>query len=184
MQIVVFDIGFVNLVCAVIERQEFLPPKFKIVTWEKWNIGSPATLTEILVDRLLSRLEEEAKTGKFDNVEATIIERQMVVKLTVLVHTIQAFFTMREYCLPGNIYIQHGTSKNKCGEILKRAGLCYAERGLAKYTVYKQRAIFDAGQALHLQDDESWVTFFHGETKKDDLADALMHGIWFLFGRI
>jgi hypothetical protein len=181
MRIVSFDIGVVNLVCVVMERAVPELSEFSILSWDKWNIGSSYSVTEDLVCRLLGQLDDSFDAGLFTDIGAIVIERQMVVKMTVLVHTIQAFFILRKLCPAERIHIQHGTRKNECGQFFLKVGLFPADSGRARYTEYKKRAVHDAAQALTLQSNPEWVLFFEREPKQDDLADALLHGVWFLF---
>ena len=187
MKVVAFDIGIVNMVFIVLERvNDTVKPvvvNYKIHAWESIAIGRPTAPSETLVGSLLAQLDTFNATGIFDDLNAVVIERQMVVKMCVLAHVVQAYFLLRTQLPARAVYIQHATRKNSCGTLLDNAGLAVSATTQATYAVYKKRSIHDAAQALCLQPDSAWHDKFHRMAKQDDFADALMHALWFAFVR-
>lgn len=182
MKIAAFDIGFVNMVYVVAEGERDNNHRFDIVHWEQCRVGGPSDPCEKLVAVLMDSLY--AARDKFAGVEVVVIERQLVTKMVVLVHAIQAFFIVlsKLQLFQGTVVVQHGTRKNLCKPWLMAVGLAAADCGRATYHRYKARAVQDAGQALALTDPK-WTDFFHSRPKRDDYADALLHAIWYLFVR-
>lgn len=179
MRVAAFDVGILNMVYVVIELTN---QTYRILHWKKIIVGKPDASCEILVHALISEIE--ASKADFANVDVILIERQMVLKLCVLAHTIQTIFiTNGLSSISQKVILQHATRKNQCGRWLQSQGAQYSPTGAAKYRTYKQRAIFDAIQCLKLQENTTWLDMFKREPKQDDFADALLHAIWYLFVR-
>ena len=181
MKVVAFDVGIVNMAYAVVEKAE--NDKYRIHTWTTINIGRCDIPSDTLVSRLVQYLHNNA--ADFREITDVIIERQMVMRMSVLAHVIQAFFLVRNMYSGQSVTVllQHPTRKNQCGPWLSKQGLPASANNGANYRVYKKRAVHDAGQSLHLQDDALWVDVFHSRAKQDDLADALLHALWYMFVR-
>lgn len=184
MIIAAFDIGIVNLVYVVIERVA-LPSSYIIRHWRCVSVGDNNTPCERVVKDLVRQLVDARDRGDFTDLDAVVIERQMVLKMSVVAHVVQAFFHMSG--IP-SVEIQHGTRKNRCGEWLRAAGLPSAQPAdvagrSSAYSKNKRCAVLDASQALMLQPDARWIEFYHAKKKQDDLADALLHALWYAFVR-
>lgn len=178
MRVAAFDVGVVNLAYVVIENQD--GGGYAILSWKVVAIGNAKSPCEELVDGVVRMLT--AHVTDFEGVNEIVIERQMVLRMCVVAHAIQAFFSTRRAAgaALARATMQHAVRKNQCGPWLTANGLPIADVGSAGYRQYKKRAVQDAAQALTLADG-AWETWFFEHAKQDDLADALLHALWLLF---
>lgn len=180
MRVAAFDVGVVNMVYVVIDTCE---DSFNIIHWCKFAIGNKSTTCMKATDALVRVLERDV--SRFIDVDAVVIEQQMVTRMTVLSHVIQAWFLAAQIRgdLGARVTLQSAGKKARLGPWLKRLGRAAVdEQGQHGYAANKRNAIEDARQALSIQTDQAWVDFFENHPKKDDLADALLHALWFAFG--
>lgn len=176
MRVAAFDIGIVNLVYVVIETAP-PPHDFVIIHWKQMGIGTSMSPCDILVETLT--LAMLSNMSDFNGVDAIVIERQMVLKMCVLAHSLQTLFIVGGK----HVVMQHATRKNKCGSWLTSHGLPSSVTERTDYRTYKKRAVQDAAQCLQIQGDPFWVNLFGSVRKQDDYADALLHAVWWLLVR-
>lgn len=183
MRIAAFDVGVVNMVYAVIDAEN---AHYKILHWEKFSIGNKSSTCFRATDALVRILHRDF--ARFSDVDVVVVEQQMVTRMTVLSHVLQSWFLSAQLRgdLPSRVVLQSPGKKGKLGSWLARNGheaIQAEETAHKSYAANKRNAVADARKALEVQDDQRWRDFFEKHPKKDDLADALLHALWFAYGQ-
>jgi len=126
---------------------------------------------------LQTKLDEELKDD-FYTITTVIIENQIspiANRMKTIQGMIAQYFIMRNY----EISIEFVNASNKL-KMIKES----TEADSVNIDSYKERkkiGILKCGEALQtLPMGKTWEDYFQKHPKKDDLADALLQGIWFL----
>jgi len=117
---------------------------------------------------LYKKLEENPI---FSTVTHVIIENQ-ISPIANRMKTIQGMLA-QHFISKKTEYIEFVSSSNKLKEFED------VSEGKTQYQKNKKDGVFHCSQILNTLEDESWTTFFSQyPSKKDDLADCFLQGIW------
>ena len=112
---------------------------------------------------------DEVLENEFDNITTVIIENQIgpiAIRMKTIQGMIAQYFIMRNY----GIGIEFVNASNKLKDLIDK-----------EKTTYKDRKKLGIQKCSELVSDlPCWNSYFNNHTKKDDLADALLQGLWFI----
>jgi len=105
-------------------------------------------------------------------VEYVIIENQ-ISPIANRMKTLQGMLTQHFISL-GVPYIEFISSSNKLKDLIPQS------TAKTSYKQNKQNSIIHCTTLLkeEIQNSESWISHFQGSSKKDDLADSFLQGLW------
>jgi len=126
----------------------------------------------VTIGRNLQIKFDEVLPGEFSTIDMIIIENQIgpiAIRMKTIQGMIAQYFIMRSHAI--NIEFVNASNKLK--------SLTTSEK-----TTYKDRKKLGIQTCAELIKNTSelngWSSFFNNHAKKDDLADALLQGIWFI----
>lgn len=167
-----FDLGVKNLSFCLLDRE------CHIHEWEVVNILENRTKTKrvkyITIEKCVTYLVDYLLQKKWDNITTVLIEAQPGggrsgnLRMKTLSHAIQTFFHMN------GVEVKFISPKRKlelCG------GACKDKSSKVRYQEHKRRAIVTADEIVK---DTKWSKFFRSLKKRDDAADSLLQGIWYI----
>uniref|UniRef100_A0A6C0LDD2 Mitochondrial resolvase Ydc2 catalytic domain-containing protein n=1 Tax=viral metagenome TaxID=1070528 RepID=A0A6C0LDD2_9ZZZZ len=115
---------------------------------------------------------DEVLENQFHTIDMVIIENQIgpiAIRMKTIQGMIAQYFIMRNY----QINIDFVNASNKLKALPTTEKTSYKDR--KKLGIQTCADIFSSNTKL-----ESWKSYFENHKKKDDLADALLQGLWFI----
>lgn len=183
MYILSFDIGIKNLAYCYFEFDKILDI-IRIKEWDVLDISSPNKSDQSSI--LLKKLHDHFNDIELDYV---VIENQPALKnpimktVQVIVHT---YFQYQKVLLQRNIDVHNINARNKIknAEALMKSYNCpdiiCKTAPSNKYKWNKEASILYTQQFLEYKNLEEHLAFFKTFKKKDDLADTLLQGLYFV----
>lgn len=177
MRILSIDCGIKNLAYCVLECDQ---DSFKIVEWNILNVqgGDFYTTSQQLVDVLVDTF-----VTSDDPFDFVLIENQPVIKNPVMKSiqvVIYTFFLMMSKQQGNETEIKLMSASNKLKVKHKPPTLTQDTGPTTKNKYQENKKLSIAYTKHYLRDDETWLTRFMQEKKKDDLADSFLQGVFFI----
>lgn len=118
---------------------------------------------------MTQKLDELLSQEKYSNIDIVLIENQ-IGRIAVRMKSIQGMLT--QYFVGKNIpQIEYISSMNKLKHFSDKKGLNYKERKAESIIVSRNQITYS---------NPNWINFYDNFSKKDDLADCFLQGIWYI----
>ena len=157
------------------KKTELLASIFKFIEntcYEPIIRHNATKLDLVIIARNIQHRFDNILSEHLDTIDTLIIENQIgpiANKMKTIQGMIAQYFIMRNT----NINIKFISASNKLKEFLPQDTIDYKKR--------KKLSILCCMQLIEKQEHlNEWVSFFNQHTKKDDLADCFLQGLWFI----
>lgn len=145
--------------------------------FEKVEQVNSSTIDLIVVGRNIKKWFDDIFLEYIEHIDIVIIENQ-IGPIANRMKTIQGMLTQYFIIKNNNIHIEFISSSNK----LKEFDEC------SDITKYNERKTFGINKCLEILSNNivfnEWINFFKKHSKRDDLSDAFLQGIWYIKNKI
>ena len=183
MRVLSWDIGIKNLAYCILEKDNSDISQIEIIDWDIISLESNGNDIHKLSFELFPKMDKITDLIKNDVV---VIENQPCMrnpKMKTMQILVYSYFVMRFNVDPGDqgqhphkhIKMMSASNKLKCYE---GPSIELKTKSKSKYTIRKATAI--AHCRHFVSTNQEYLDFFNEHSKKDDLADSYLQGLYYL----